>query len=236
MEAKLTLYDILAIVIPGGLLLIVIFSIAWAMGVRWPEELAQSLTGTTVFLILTYFVGQFLQAVGNWYESKFLKVRWDGFPSTRFLRNSDDHFSQKYKDILFTKIDNMFGISLVANDSESEITDKHRIEAFRLCYSYIVERKLATQALSMNTTYGLFRGLVVTCGLCTLLFLCLAVILYLEYKITNSATNVSLSLSATFLVLAKVFDVRLKQRGELFADKVYQSFLASTKLARGENK
>ena len=181
---------------------------------------------------MTYFLGHIIQAFGKWYESTILVKRWGGKPSTRFILDSDDHYSTEFKVRILEAVRNRFGFPIKKDEMVCITTDKQRNEVFGLCYSYISERDLGSMASLMNITYGLFRGLVVTCALSVPLFLGAAGILYAKHANTHAIASAIIGL--TFIGLAVLFDRRLKQRGELFADKVYQSFLASIKIEKRE--
>ncbi len=234
MEGKLTLYDMLAAVIPGGILLVSITVLFSMLPVQLPTGITGGITGTTVFLVIAYFLGQFIQGIGKWYERTCLIPAWGGFPSVRFLREGDSKYSAEFRNKLMDAIFNCFKIDLRSDTENQDLQDKRIQEAFNLCYSYVLDNGLVSLVSVMNATYGLFRGLVVSSRLSALSLLACGAIVALHEQWDSTILFASLAL---FMIWAgAVFRRRTKQRGEYFADHIYRAFLSevSTTESRGK--
>lgn len=223
MDSKLTLYDILAVVIPGGVLLIGIGFLVLFHGAEISGSVIAGLTGTTVFLVVAYFLGQVIQGLGKWYETTWLIWRWNGMPSARFLRPNDNHYSASMKVLLWDAILSRFKMDLPKQGDHSKETDRLRQEAFNLCYSHVIDRDAAKLAPVMNATYGLFRGLVVVSILSMLMFGLAGWDMVTKKGLIQAMPLISLA--ALFAFFAVLFSARTKQRGEIFADNIFRSFL-----------
>lgn len=223
MDSKLNVYDILGSVIPGGVFLTGIGFLFQYRGIDIPDKVISGLTGTTVFLVVSYFLGQVIQGLGKLYESVWLVRRWGGMPSVRFLRPEDAHYSATMKELLWDAVRKDIGIELPREGQPSKETDRLRQEAFNLCYSRVIDRGVAKFAPTMNATYGLFRGLVVVSILCVLLFGLTAVLLAKEGG--HSEVNLMTWLAVLFAFFTVIFSYRTRQRGEIFADNIFRSFL-----------
>lgn len=101
--------------------------------------------------LLTLLAG-IMQAAGNKYQEKLIK-KWNGLPSTRYLRANDPTFGQEIKQELYKKIEKVFSVS-IAGKNDNEINSVFdRIKSFL--------RKHSPQGLYQqhNISYGFYRNL-----------------------------------------------------------------------------
>jgi len=96
------------------------------------ESLAQFLSSGVVLVILVYTASFLVRYLGRRIESAIWR-RWDGPPSTRFLRWRDTHFGDEVKRPLHEGVKRLCGIELSTAEEEStdhEEADRRISQAF----------------------------------------------------------------------------------------------------------
>jgi hypothetical protein len=224
-ESKLTFYDTLATLVPGGVVLVAVIFACTAATVRFSSVLPTGVSGTALWLLTAYFLGYVVQAVGSWYERSLLIPRWGGLPSLKLLRNGDTFYSPDFKAKLFHAIQKQFALDLANLPDSGDKADKCRIEAFNLCYSYAYDRGIGKLAYIINATYALSRGIVVASAMSAIIFGGTASYLFSQDQ--SSHATLCFSASLFFVAVAWLADDRLERRGQMFADHLYRSFLAA---------
>lgn len=229
MIARFNLYDFLADLIPGLVLVWCINLMLSLPGWHLPFDPAGSLAGAAVVIALGYLAGLMLQAASEQYVQKlFLLPAWDGFPSARWLLPDDPHFSKSYKVRLLALMAERFQISTepeipAAGSPEPEraLRLKKNDELFFLCYRYVDSFNPRPQIF--NALYGLFRSLIGLFGIFCALALAGAVVTLICSLFYQAA--VFLLLGAIFGFCAWLSYGRCKRRSEDFARSVYDLFL-----------
>jgi len=183
------------------------------------------ITQSLAFLIFAYFTGSMLQALGEKYQEHFLKKRWGGLPSERFLREDDERYSKEYKNKIREAIKDYFDITI--DEINIKQSDKKCQELFYKCYSLISSKKdFCGKVEAFSSAYGFFRGLIVTSILSSVAFLISTILLLLRLKETGYSSDIIISILFFILFSICVFisGMRTKKRGEDFAGAVYQGF------------
>lgn len=146
MTIKFNFYDIYGCLIPGFLLLAVLWLPFGLIEGKWADA---AFSSALVGVILAYVAGHVLQTVAtNAIPSKFIDGR---HPSSAFLDKKDKTFSKKFKIRLREQIKTAFGLDLS--------NDKMRSDAFFLCRSALITSKTGTYAEQFEGLYALMRGL-----------------------------------------------------------------------------
>jgi len=139
----------------------------------WNTVLAQAAGGFSIAAALYYFASKVCRSVGKLIEEKIFK---DGreFPTSRFLMDSDEHFSDDFKQEIFIKIKGEFGIELDGKTA-GRATDKRRIHeaVSRIRQKFFMKNDLIAQrnidyGFSRNTLGGAVVALVASIGLAIL--------------------------------------------------------------------
>ena len=150
MTIKLNFYDIYGCLLPGFLLLAVLWLPFGLIEGKWPDaEFSSALVGA----ILAYVAGHVLQTVAtNVIPSSFLGGR---FPSSVFLDKENRTFSNEFKTRLASQISRAFDLDVYGGTSIEDV----RRDAFFLSRSALIKSKTATYAEQFEGLYALMRGL-----------------------------------------------------------------------------
>ncbi len=95
MIARFSLYDFIAVVMPG---IFFLWAISTFLGVHLPSSVgpaAGDLAETSVLIVVGYVVGLLLQGVSQKFTEGVLLKAWGGFPSARWLLAGDSKFTVK---------------------------------------------------------------------------------------------------------------------------------------------
>src|SRR5262245_11691514 len=95
--SKFSLYDFLAVVIPGVFLL---WALAEVLGLPALEEalpLKGGITETSLLVVVGYITGLLLQGISQSVTESLLLKAWGGFPSARWLLPEDTRLTDEYK-------------------------------------------------------------------------------------------------------------------------------------------
>jgi hypothetical protein len=187
-------------------------------------------SGTVLFLIVSYLVGHLVQTFGREIEA-LEKRRWGGYFSIQFLRASDKFYSPHFKRRLRTLAQRMFGLPPL-----DEADDQKCQEMFNLCYSLVAQNNACTHAELHNATYGMLRGILAVWYLIIPLFV-VSVVRHSTVAIGSFAGwwdasfsevgwHLALTLLLSLLGLAAIpfLRNRFAHFGRRFVDAVYRSF------------
>jgi hypothetical protein len=218
MVARFSLYDFIAVVIPGILFIWAISLFSDSIGIAFYIPLAGGIAETSVLIALAYVTGLILQGISQGVTEKVLIKIWGGFPSARWLLPDDTRFEKGYKDKIKQIVEKNYGIKSENNLSRKEQLKKNQ-EIFYLCYNAVDKEKLSDRPQIFNAHYGLFR-----CLLTTFLILFLLGIVTLIFNKKMEHTILYLILLFSFIG-ASVSYFRAMKRGEDFAKSIYDLFL-----------
>jgi len=166
-KIDLSLYDFIGYIIPGAI-------VTWAGQVlavdvlrleRWPLKLADNTTtaaatfATVLFIVVSFVVGHFVQAVAKSCEQFILNPGYDAErvgrkvlyekPQERALGQGDERYTASFKSQLRAKMGDIAGFAP---------TDK---ELLGLGCVALIQRDAAGKTEIFLAIFGLFRGLVV---------------------------------------------------------------------------
>ena len=157
MLSKFSLYDFIAVAIPGILFLWGISLVSGSINIPLTGGLAE----TSVLVALGYVIGLILQGISQGLTEKILLKLWGGFPSDRLLLQDDNTFSKEYKNKIKKVVETKYSIKTDDNSS-NEVQPKKNQEIFYLCYNAVDKEKLSERPQIFNAHYGLFRCLLTT--------------------------------------------------------------------------
>ena len=106
MISKLSLYDLIAVTIPGILFLWGISLVSNPASIPLTGGLAE----TSVLVALGYVIGLILQGISQGLTEKILLKMWGGFPFARWLLPNDNQFSKEYKSKIKKAVEDKFSI------------------------------------------------------------------------------------------------------------------------------
>ena len=218
MTTRFSLYDFIAVLIPGLLFIWAVSSFSDLVGISINISLTGGLAETSVLIALAYVTGLLLQGISQGITEKILTKIWGGFPSARWLLQEDNKFSKGYKEKIFQLVQKKFNIALDSGGSRDERMKKNQ-EIFYLCYNAVDKAKLSERPQLFNAQYGLFR-----CLLTSFCLLLLPGILILITSKLNAGGKAFALLSFSF-VGAIISYFRAKKRGEDFAKSIYDLFI-----------
>lgn len=240
MIAKFNLYDFIANLVPGLTFLWVAEQMGGLVGWKSPLPLSGELAETSILIVLSYVTGLMLQALAERVTEKQVLFRiWGGFPSAIWLLPDDKRFSAEFKRRILELITERFKVATVPEIPEGTTAKQERVlrlmknqELFYLCYNHV--DNLSPRPQTFNAQYGLFRCLVTTFAILSVLALGLGVWQGIcRHRCPGKLIGVSVLLAGlTFLAYA-----RCKKRGEDFAKSIYDLFVAGVASAPpGEEK
>ena len=162
MTIKFNFYDIYGCLIPGFLLLAVLWFPFGLIEGKWPDA---AFSSALVGVILAYVAGHVLQTVAtNAIPSSFLGGR---FPSSVFLDADNRTFSNEFKTRLALQIKRAFDLNVYGDASNEDV----RRDAFFLSRSALIKSKTGTYAEQFEGLYALMRGLSAAFGISVVYYL-----------------------------------------------------------------
>lgn len=218
MLTRFGLYDFVAAIIPGLLFIWAVSFLSNTLNISINIPLTGDLAETSVLIALSYVTGLLLQGISQGITEKILLWHWGGFPSERWLLESDTFFSKEYKSKIRNIVEIKYGISIQDNLPLEEQLKKNQ-EIFFICYNAVEKEKISERPQTFNAHYGLFRGLLTSFGL---LFIACSILLI---RADSSNRALMSYLDAFFLTGIFVSYFRAKKRGEDFARSIYDLFL-----------
>ena len=218
MTTRFSLYDFIAVLIPGFLFIWAVSSFSDLVGISINISLAGGLAETSVLIALAYVTGLLLQGISQGITEKILTRIWGGFPSARWLLQEDNTLSRSYKENIFQLVQNKFKMPVESGQSMDERMKKNQ-EIFYLCYNAVDKAKMSERPQLFNAQYGLFR--------CLLTSFCLLLLLGILILITTklNAGGKAFALLSFSFVGAVISYFRAKKRGEDFAKSIYDLFI-----------
>lgn len=238
MQSKFNFYDFVGYVIPGGLILALLYWFCLGFfALEWPIKL-NSIGESLLFLAASYFFGHLIQALGNMIERRRVK-KWGGWFSEQFLREDNDFYTSEYKTKLKECANQKFGLSTDLPSGNEEIQKKRRQEIFSFCYSLIVQENVAVHTEIFNAIYSLYRGMlasvwigIIISSIITLKHLIWWIFSKLNitfppfafFHFEKLQLELGIALLAFFIVCIHPIEARLKRFARHFANSVYRSF------------
>lgn len=157
-------YDVYGFLLPGIILVALLWLPLGLVNHQWPEEKVAS---ALIAIIFGYIIGHILQTIASTFFSSTLKDSKGQrrYPSNVFLDKDNSTFSTVFKEKLSEGIKASFHIDIdvnaaveVINSSGREI-DRRRQDAFFLCRSVLIKSKTASYAEQFEGLYAMMRGL-----------------------------------------------------------------------------
>lgn len=218
MTTRFSLYDFIAVLIPGFLFLWAVSSFSDLVGISVNISLTGGLAETSVLVALAYVTGLLLQGVSQGITEKILTRIWGGFPSARWLLQEDNKLSKSYKEKIFQLVQKKFNMASDSGGSRDERMKKNQ-EIFYLCYNAVDKAKMSERPQLFNAQYGLFRCLLTS--FCLLLLL--GIVIFIASK--SGAGGKAFALLSFSFIGAVISYFRAKKRGEDFAKSIYDLFI-----------
>lgn len=148
-------YEIKTRVLPSIIGSLPFIFLGLAVPKEWYVKLA--LLAGESFIIVAFFKGLvgIIQAEGNRYQDR-MESEWNGLPSTRFLRKSDERYSIEFKEQFAKAVKRKLGIELNIENDQSIKT------AFSAIKNYLHRNDKQKRWQIHNIDYGFHRNM---CGL-----------------------------------------------------------------------
>lgn len=158
MIEKFNFYDVYGYFIPGVALLALIWLPFGVVSGSWP---ATEWTAAVVAVIAAYIAGHVLQ---SFVSATFTRKDRDStgglrYPSSFILDPEDSNLSPELKKELAVQVALLFRIELATDMPGSQQIDARRQDAFLLCRSLLVARKLSSYAEQYKGLYAMMGGL-----------------------------------------------------------------------------
>ncbi len=165
MIKQFNFYDIYGYLLPGMLLLGLLWLPVGVLTQTWPS---QDISNALFMVVLAYIAGHLLQTIAiSIVPSKVTdKAKHQRSPSDLLLDDSDKKFAKVLKEKIAAQVTKIFGIDLEITkegDGENDISKK-RQDAFFQARSYLIAKKSAHYAEQFEGIYGMMRGL--GCAFC----------------------------------------------------------------------
>lgn len=148
MIERFNFYDVYGYLVPGLTLLVLLWL---PFGISAPEPPEADLWSAVTVVVLAYVVGHMIQLLARFVwptktQKKGTTRNWHDV----LLDADDPTFTEGAKEILFSRLETLFGINARA---------KGRDEAYSLCRAALVAGKVASYAEQFQGMYALMRGL-----------------------------------------------------------------------------
>jgi hypothetical protein len=246
---KFNFYDVLGYLLPGAVVVLVLYWFGRAVLALPVPTLPTDLGGSFLFIGLSYIVGQVLvQGTGSRFED-YLNRKDKGRLSERLLLNADTTFTPDLKARIQQCAKETFKV--VASPSDTCVKDGgiSRAELFGLVYAWVVQKDLGAHAEIFEAISGLSRGMYVAAWLglfvsAVTLALELGVVVYHDSGGTVPSTGPfarnlgALALGAIGLVVfaaaIRLARYRYDRFRKYFATSVYYNFVAACAAAETE--
>lgn len=157
-------YDVYGFLLPGVILLALLWLPLGLTEDKWPEAKVAS---ALIAVIFGYIAGHVLQTIAaNFIRSTAKdKLGNQRYPSNIFLDKDNQTFTDEFKTQLAERIKTLFGINVNVDFSAKDIAssedkiDGRRWDAFLLCRSVLIKSKTASYAEQHEGMYAMMRGL-----------------------------------------------------------------------------
>lgn len=224
MIARFSLYDFIAVVMPG---IFFLWAISIFLGVQVPGAIGPTsgdLAETSVLIVVGYVVGLLLQGLSQRFTESALLKWWGGFPSARWLLPGDNRFTGTYRQELTSALLKRFGITLpkeaLTAQNRPELLKRGQ-EIFYRCYRSVEANSALPE--TFNAQYGLFRILLTTFSLLG----AAALVRVAEASVSTRTFDLRAASFLAFCVVGGLISYwRVTKRAEDFAKAVYDLFLA----------
>lgn len=160
MIKQFNFYDIYGYLLPGTVLLGLLWIPIGIASNSWPE---QDLSKALFLAALSYIAGHLIQAVAQ--NAVPSNVMWDAdskkwkFPSERLLDTSEITLSEDFKSRLSDQVKKEFGIDLLVSANSAGSISRNRRTAFFQARSSLLARKTAQYVEQFQGLYAMMRGL-----------------------------------------------------------------------------
>ena len=229
MESRFSLYDVLAVMVPGTVLAVVAALAVHAItGVDFGVGSANALTATATVLVI-YFVGCVVQSAGRRLERKRLFPALNDLPSVWVIQSTGSPLSAGLRDAIRSEIKAAFPQLVVPDGVDDLVEGRHQQELFRVCQAYVDECCSTTRPDSFLASYGMARGLIVACewsaAVAAVGWIALLVSEWGSWAVlAENPSLVLVILAFASLVCRQVFKQLAVSRATDFAKAVYLAF------------
>jgi len=221
MLARFSLYDFIAVIMPGLFFIWALTLTPVGPTLRATVNFSGGLSDTSILIVIGYVTGLILHGISGRVTEKFLLFTWGGFPSARWLLPTDRTLSRTYKAELAFAVKEKFGADMPGENRETAADVlKRNQEIFYRCYRAV--EKLSELPQTFVAQYGLYRSLFTVFAVLIILGGWSYIVDY-HWQLGSKA---SIALGA-WLVGMCVSYWQVKKRGEDFAKSVYDVFLAN---------
>lgn len=242
MDAKLSLYDFLAYILPGTVIAILLywFSISFLDFTSFFHVSIPDAVSFLLFLIVSYFLGHVIQSIGAKYQKQ--KEEKNGWLSEKYLLDDNSHYTAEYKNRLKESIELYFDLKPDITDASDPDTQKRRQqETFYLCNSLLRQELSTSNSEIFRTICALYRSLYIVMRLgiviSALIFLKQLVWFILQVTPLKLPSNgffafnfeqlfLGIALAIFFWWVRSRLRLRWDQYTEYYVDSVYTNFYA----------
>lgn len=214
---KLTIYDIIGILVPGflGLYAFYLISITFFSDLINIGMTNDIITGA-IYLFLLLFSGVILHECGEILQKYIFMKLWNGFPSQRFLIDEDETYPKEIKDKLKAATKECFSLEFQKfGKMESQ-------KIFDLYYTKLQSLGKDDRAQILNAQYGMIRS-----------FIAGTLLLVISYSIITISTifnkglgyaKYDLFITLIGAIILYILARRLGRFGSRFADYIIRGF------------
>ncbi len=160
MTDKFSLYDFIAVLVPGLFFLISIKILFGFGDTDFYITSNSEIINSTVFIVFGYIMGVLLQGISQGITQRILSFFWGGLPSEKWLLDTDKMLTSEYKSILWQKVNQIF--SREKPIGNPDIIKKINKEIFYLIYRHIEKQKVTEHHQTFNAQFSFFRCLLTT--------------------------------------------------------------------------
>lgn len=209
-EARFGLYELFANIIPGTIFLMFLVYIGVQINLLTYNNIINIINYNytliiIMFTILSFVVGQVLQAWGSLFCYMIYKLQYGGFPSVNILDENKSSFPKHF--IKLIKEDVINNLNINDDDYNSQ-------NIFDLCYTYVIQNDISVRVINFLNMFEFSKNMMGT----TFIMIIISV-----FMMKNNFQFYGL-LSVIFSIVTILFYYNFIRYGNSFSNEVLRSY------------
>jgi hypothetical protein len=222
-------YNLQARILPAFLWLLPIAVVANLAAASFGVEIALPITIMNLtFVVMLFLASSIVRHIGRNQEKKLFK-KWNGPPTTRFLRSSNDEFNKYNRERIMRFCKMRFNKLELPSAKDDQAEEDKKIEAIVYELRAITrDSKKFSLLQAENCNYGMWRNLWAIKWSAVIVNVTLAVIAIMcwYFEVLNTATLIVSSATALLLILGWISLIttrKIKIVADQYANKLFET-------------
>lgn len=225
---KITLYDFFGYVIPGTMILLIIWCMLLSSDIsQFSDFIANGFIESSIFFLASYFVGTMIHEISYFIERYYLRKKWNGMPSVRVLKITDNTYNDVVKNKIYVHAMSKLGVEVV--------TDRDLQHIFNLMKIAVMKEKQYDDCERFNALYGMYKSFFTTSVIISIIVCIKTIYTIINYGISETIVLVFIFLATLFMSF--LMEHRTKRFGKYYVKKVIDTYqlLELTNVEDSEN-